>query len=229
MAKSKNTFKKTKPWFATEEILRSYLVRARPFLKGKLLDAGCGSQRYRDLFAFDTYVGMEISEKFAPDVVGDIRKMPFGDNELGSILNSQVLEHVDDTHAVFSEFRRVLKPGSYLCITVPFIARIHEVPHNYWRISEFGLRYLFDWHGFEEIQILPMGGSLTTQAYLWQFKVWEKLQGSRLRRWLARRVMWFSNRLFLAVHRLDSETSTLLNYFCLAKKELEIPEPDLNT
>jgi ubiquinone/menaquinone biosynthesis C-methylase UbiE len=101
-----------------------------------MLDAGCGAQRYKNMFEFDSYFGLAFNEDFKPDVVGDLRQMPFPSGEFDSILNNEVLEHIDDTYSVFSEFHRVLKPGGYLCITVPFIARTHEVPHDYWRMSE---------------------------------------------------------------------------------------------
>ena len=153
-----NTSKRTEPWYATEEILKRYLLRAKPYLKGRMLDAGCGASRYKDLFDYHEYVGLEFSENFKPTVVGDLRDMPFGDCAFDSILNNQVLEQIDDTHAV--------RPGGYLCITAPFISRTHGVPHDYWRFSEYGMRYLFERHGFAEIDIVNMGGFLTTQAYL---------------------------------------------------------------
>ena len=76
-----NTFKKTEPWYATEQILREYMLKARPYLTGRMLDAGCGFQRYKNMFHFDTYVGLEFSERFKPDVVGDLRDIPFEDEE----------------------------------------------------------------------------------------------------------------------------------------------------
>ena len=214
-----NTFKKTEPWFATEKILREYMARARPYLKGRMLDAGCGAGRYKDLFAFDSYVGLEYNEKFQPDVVGDLRDTPFEDEEFDSILNNQVLEHIDDTHRVFSEFRRILKPGGHVCITVPFIARTHEVPHDYWRMSEYGIRYLFERYGFEEVQITNMGGFLTTQAYLWQFWLWEKLGKGRLRRLIRKPLMWISNHVFVFLHKIDRDKTTPFNYIAIGRKK----------
>jgi SAM-dependent methyltransferase len=216
-----NTFRKTEPWFATEIILRDFMVRARPYLTGRMLDAGCGAQRYKDVFAFDTYVGLEYNEHFQPDVVGDLRETPFEDKEFDSILSNQVLEHIDDTHRVFSEFQRILKPGGFLCITVPFIARIHEAPHDYWRMSEYAIRYLFSKHGFEEIEIANMGGFLTTQAYLWQFWLWEQLGNYRLGKLIRKPLMWFCNHLFLFLHKIDRDKTTPFNYIAIGRKKGE--------
>jgi SAM-dependent methyltransferase len=212
------TFRKSEPWYATEVILRRYMDRARPYLRGRMLDAGCGAQRYKDMFEVDSYVGLEFNDDFKPDVVGDLRRMPFSNGEFDSILNNQVLEHIDDTHSVFSEFHRVLKPGGYLCITVPFIARTHEVPHDYWRISEFGIRYLFMRYGFEEIEIRNMGGFLTTQAYLWQFWLWERLSGNRVTRLIRKPMMWMGNHMFLLLHHIDRDRTTPFNYLAIGRK-----------
>lgn len=194
------------------------MTRAHPHMKGRMLDAGCGAQKYKDMFDFDWYVGLELNEKFGPDVIGDLRDMPFKDGEFDSILNNQVLEHVDDTHRVFSEFNRVLRRGGHLCVTVPFIARTHEVPHDYWRISEYGIRYLFNRYGFKEVMIANMGGFLTTQAYLWQFWCWERLSRNRITRALRKPAMCLGNYLFLLLHRIDRDSSTPFNYIAIGKK-----------
>ena len=212
-----NTFKKTQPWYATEVILRRYLEIAIPYMKGSLLDAGCGMQRYKDIFKFETYTGIEINPRFNPDVVGDLRAMPFCDSKFDSILNNQVLEHVDDIDKVFSEFYRVLKPGGFLCVTIPFIARLHEEPRDYWRISEYGLRYLMNKHNFREISIINMGGFLTTQAYLWQFRIWECLNNSKYKK-INPLLMYLSNNIFLTLHKFDKDRSTPFNYLGIAQK-----------
>jgi len=222
-----NTFSKTEPWYATEKILRKFMMLARPYLKGHMLDAGCGAQRYKDLFDFDSYIGLEFNDSFKPDVVGDLRATPFKDNEFDSILNNQVLEHIDDTHSVFAEFQRILKPGGYICITVPFIARTHEIPHDYWRISEYGIRYLFKRHGFEEIIIKNMGGFLTTQAYLWQFWLWEKLARNVITKMIRKPIMWISNNIFIFLHHADKDKTTPFNYLAIGKK-LSDPEKTTN-
>jgi SAM-dependent methyltransferase len=213
-----NSFPRTQPWYFTEEILRSYMLSARPYLTGSLLDAGCGARRYKDMFATKEFVGIEINDKFSPDVVGDLREMPFKGGKFDSILNNQVLEHVGDTNAVFSEFHRVLKKGGHLCITVPFIARTHEVPHDYWRFSEYGLRFLFKRHGFEEVIIQNMGGFLTTQAYLWMFWLWEIFSRSRAKRCIRIPLMVFGNYAALFLHKIDHDQTTPFNYFAVARK-----------
>lgn len=189
-------------------------------MTGRLLDAGCGMQRYRHFFDCTEYIGLEYNDKFKPDYVGDVRAMPFDDASFDSVLSNQVLEHVDDTHRVVSELHRVLRPGGYACITVPFVGRLHERPHDYWRFSEYGLRYLFERHGFEEITITPMKGLLTTQAALWHYFIWESLQRYRITRLLRAFIMPITNLLVLAAHAIDWDRTLPINYFAIARKPL---------
>jgi SAM-dependent methyltransferase len=57
-----------------------------------------------------------------------------------------------DADHFLKEANRVLKPGGSAIFTVPFIWDEHEQPFDYARYSCFGLKYLFESHGFEIIE-----------------------------------------------------------------------------
>jgi len=212
----------TSPWWFTDKVLRKYLHRTVPYLQGRLLDAGCGSQPYRDIFQCDEYVAVDISPTFTPDIVGDLRNMEaIGNQSFDSVLSNQVLEHVDDADRVVAEMYRVLRPGGYLCVTVPFISRLHGMPHDYWRFSISGLRYLLEKHGFEVVLIEPMGGFLTTQCYLWQFYIYERTLERAATRSLCKLAMALLNPLCLFLHQLDSDRTTPFNYLGIARRRPE--------
>jgi SAM-dependent methyltransferase len=50
----------------------------------------------------------------------DIRAMPFPDESFDALLCSHVLEHVDDDRAAIREIARVLRPGAWAIIMVPY-------------------------------------------------------------------------------------------------------------
>lgn len=51
--------------------------------------------------------------------VGDIRKMPYTDNQFDAVVATEVFEHVSEPEKAIKESIRVLRPGGYACISVP--------------------------------------------------------------------------------------------------------------
>jgi SAM-dependent methyltransferase len=130
------------------------ILRHAPKLSGRLMDFGCGSKPYRDLFRVDEYVGVDIQvsghasvDKHA-DVFYDGKTLPFSDRCFDSMLASEVLEHVFNLDAILAEMYRVLKPGGVLLITIPFAWDQHEVPYDFARYTEWGIKCLLERHGF---------------------------------------------------------------------------------
>ena len=94
----------------------------------QILDAGCGTGlNLRNLPAGS--VGIDINprniallkERLPHHQVleGDIEALPFADGTFGTVLCTEVLEHVPDPAAALREFRRVVKPGGVLIGSVP--------------------------------------------------------------------------------------------------------------
>lgn len=141
------------PFYIARASLRDAMVLHSKGLTGKLLDVGCGSKPYRELFSVDSYIGLEIDSESSrsagvSDFFYDGDNFPFTDEEFDSILCNQVLEHVFDPTEFLGEIARVLKPGGQLLLTVPFVWDEHEQPYDYARYSSFGLRALFEAQGF---------------------------------------------------------------------------------
>lgn len=57
----------------------------------------------------------------------DVTRLSFANGSLDAVLSLDVLEHVPDCKAAFSEFSRVLRPGGFLVATFPFIDRAATV------------------------------------------------------------------------------------------------------
>jgi SAM-dependent methyltransferase len=71
-------------------------------------------ERQRGLY----YVTADI-EPGRADVVADIQRLPFADEEFDAVLCVHVLEHIDDDAAALREIRRVLRRSGWAALQVP--------------------------------------------------------------------------------------------------------------
>lgn len=74
----------------------------------------------------DRYITADLESPLAK-VKMDIHHMPFADRSFDVVLCNHVLEHVDsDIHAM-TEIHRVLRPGGFAILQVPFFAPVPDV------------------------------------------------------------------------------------------------------
>ena len=145
------------PFFLARRQLWRAITEAGPSLSGPLLDVGCGTKPYRELFATDNYVGLDIDSEVArargsADAYYSGDRFPFDDAQFQSVLCNQVLEHVFNPDEFIGEIRRVLSRGGKLLLTVPFVWDEHEQPYDYARYSSFGLHALLERQGFRVLR-----------------------------------------------------------------------------
>ena len=116
----------------------------------KLLDAGCGSQRYRSFCAhldykaqdFGQYTtddkkmfgseGLGVKDGYvygALDYTGDVWDIAEADGTFDAVLCTEVLEHVPFPIETVRELCRLLKPGGALILTAPANALRHMDPY----------------------------------------------------------------------------------------------------
>ena len=76
------------------------------------------------------------------------------------MISEAVLEHLHSPTRVVSEIYRVLKPGGYICIAVPFLQGYHASPHDYQRWTVPGIVQLCT--VFSEIESGACAGPTTS-------------------------------------------------------------------
>jgi len=140
--------------------LRELMARRYcPLLEGTVLDIGCGRGQYRSrLYSATRYIGMDITATTQTMVVASALRLPFRASCIDSILCSEVLEHLTEPSEAISEMQRVLRPGGRVYLTTPQSWGLHYEPHDYFRYTKYGLRYLFEKHGFRIEELRQIGG-----------------------------------------------------------------------
>jgi SAM-dependent methyltransferase len=142
-------------------------------VRGKVVDVGCGAQPYRALLpSGTTYVGIDVDEAEAhfgyavPDtVLFDGGRWPEATHDADLVLCTEALEHVLEPRTLLAEAHAALRPGGRLLLTVPFAARWHFVPHDYWRFTPSSLKHLLSEAGFTDVVVWARGNEVTVACY----------------------------------------------------------------
>jgi SAM-dependent methyltransferase len=154
------------------QVLTVYLeLRQRlPYYRGDVLDVGCGQSPYRFLLDEETtrYVGIDIldGDRFdssgADTILFDGAEIPFPDRSFDAVVCTEVLEHVEDFQGLVDEVHRVMKDDGEALFTVPWSARWHYAPHDYFRFSPSALATIFV--AYRDVSITPRGTDISTIA-----------------------------------------------------------------
>lgn len=135
-----------------QRLLKPYYL-VRNYIKGDLLEVGCGEGRGIELLAplANTYLALDkitdIIEKLSKEHKNVTFKQaivpPFKDipsNCFDVVVSFQVIEHIQDDHFYLQEIHRVLKPGGVMLITTPNIKM--TLTRNPWHIREYKAKEL---------------------------------------------------------------------------------------
>ena len=164
----------------------------------KILDAGCGTQRYRQYCNHLKYFGQDFGEykpeetneglqmdswKYGKlDYTGNIWAIDEKDKAFDVIMCTEVLEHIPYPNETITEFSRLINQGGELILTAPYASLPHFQPFYFYSgFSREWYEYNLEKNGFEIIEITPNGNFFT-------FLIQENLRGIK-----------FTNNIFLKI------------------------------
>lgn len=90
------------------------------------------------------------------DFVTDATKLPIKDGSVDMVITESTLEHIPDAELAIQEICRVVKPGGFVYISVPFLMPFHASPNDYFRLTSAGIKHKFAI--FEEQRVGMNGG-----------------------------------------------------------------------
>jgi ubiquinone/menaquinone biosynthesis C-methylase UbiE len=134
-----------------------------PTFNGNVLDIGCGQSPYKFLLNNKTtkYFGIDIVEADSfgynnPDITSfDGKNIPFKDEMFDAVICTEVLEHVQDFQYLIDEIYRTTTKNAQAIITIPWSARYHYIPYDYFRYTPSSLKTMFS--RFSKVEIRPRG------------------------------------------------------------------------
>lgn len=194
----------------------------------RLLDVGAGECQYKSLFkhvkytAQDLCIGDEKWDFSQIDVVSEVYAMPLPENSFDNLLCIEVLEHLKYPAKALAEMGRVLRPGGRLYVVCPFFWGEHQIPHDYFRYTQFALKSLAEDNGFAVEYLAPHGGRYVFLGSLLN-DFFPGLLTNRILRLAARTLLYPINFLtglvLYFLDKLDKEKDITLQYECIFVKK----------
>lgn len=135
------------------------------YAHGRLVDLGCGTAPFAAIIAdqISCYHGIDLFPRSTQTVIAaDIQCLSMlRDAVYDTAISLEVLEHLSAPWLALDEIYRILKPGAYFVLTVPHLSRLHDVPHDYYRYTRYGIEFLLLRSGFKIISIDEKAGIAT--------------------------------------------------------------------
>lgn len=114
-----------------------------------------------------TYQILDPISTYHPDIVGDVMQLSLPNETYDAVICLAVLEHVPRPWDAVKEMYRVLKPGGFLFLYIPFLSPYHAMPGyygDYFRFTEDGIRSLCG--DFSDLELAAVRGPIETLAHL---------------------------------------------------------------
>jgi SAM-dependent methyltransferase len=130
----------------------------------RVLDAGAGEGQYANHFQAQRYCGVDLAVGDASwnysrlDAIADLTALPFRAGAFDAAINIVTIEHLREPARALQEIARVLSPGGALLLAAPHEWEVHQAPHDYYRYTRYGLKYLLEGAGFEVRELRAAGG-----------------------------------------------------------------------
>jgi len=172
------------------------LEHLKPFVKGAVVNAGCG---YRDItplllqMGATSVVNVDLTLPWTQFAVrGNLEMLPFASDRFDTVLCNAVLEHVKSLDGVMEELARVLRPGGHLILAIPFLQPYHEAPTDFRRFTREGMKQLGDRFALRTVALYPVHTIAQTLGWI----LWEHLveRDSRILKALCWPIIWTATR-----------------------------------
>lgn len=137
-------------WKATNSVLANDLLlrevqKAVPYMRGRLLDVGCGEKPYKGILfpQVNSYIGIDLPQTLhaqcEADAFANAHRLPFKKEAFDMVLCLEVLEHVESPLDVLREIYAVLRKGGVLVLSAPQNYCLHNDPADFYRFTRQGL------------------------------------------------------------------------------------------
>ena len=111
-------------------------------------------------------INLNVDAFDSVDLVGDGTNIPLVDGSVDTVTCNAVIEHVSNPADLLAEMYRVLAPGGYVQLMVPFVFPFHAYPSDYQRYSTMGILELT--RSFDKIELCVLTGPTSAMTVLFR-------------------------------------------------------------
>lgn len=142
---------------------RKYIPLLKKYIKKGMdvLDIGAIKNNvYEKYFEGTNYETVNMKKYVKSTYTIDILK-EIPNKKYDLIIASNLLEHLNEPDIFFANVKKLLKEEGIVIIGVPFLYSLHCIPNDYYRFTEYGLKYLIE-KQFNNFEIIPHGNPFLT-------------------------------------------------------------------
>lgn len=197
------------------QLLDKDLELVKPYIKGDVLEIGCGHQGRRGNFSppigqTKSWTYCDLKNRRLPDIQADVLNLPFHNHAFNTIVCLEVFEYVSDLIRGLKELLRTLKPECCLVISIPFLHRA-DADDDYWRWTKAGINHNLERAGFSVEIIYSQGAALACVTNILQFAI--RIMRNVWWGWLLRALMFLPLRLLFSIDEKSSKIFPILSTF----------------
>jgi SAM-dependent methyltransferase len=100
----------------------------------RVIDLGAGGRRISP-----NTICVDFIPLLGTNLIADVQRLPVRDSVADLVVATGLIEHVEDDRAVLQEISRILRPGGYTHIELPFLQQYHDDPIDCRRFTVHGL------------------------------------------------------------------------------------------
>lgn len=134
-----------------------------------IADIGCGPKTivpegYR-------VVRCDFNSRLKPEIVCSASVLPLRNCSVNHVVCAWMLEHIEEPSLAINDMHRIMKPGGCIYLSAQFNWQAHEAPRDFFRFTEYGLRYLFSHYGdWDILHLKPSTGFWLTISQILNYK-----------------------------------------------------------
>ena len=171
----------------------------------------------KDILEFaDDYIGLDwfnTIHEIRTDIVADLNSpLPLRSDIADAVVSFQVLEHLCEPQNMLNEAFRILKPNKMIFIAVPFNWWVHESPYDFFRYTQYGIKYMLKKAGFINIEVEAVTGFWSMWFLKFNYQTVKLVRGPKYIRYLVKTLL-------LPIWFLDQTIAPFIDRFWPGKEE----------